>query len=92
MLARLKNELMHAICAFEAQRTVCPNLGRGQHGFSARIPKRRTQDTLSGRYVVEQTFGLLDQFRRIRVRYEKLARNFKSMHFLALSAIVVRRL
>ena len=68
-------------------RSVC-----GQHGLSARIPKRRTQDTLTGRYVVEQTFGLLDQFRRIRVRYEKLARNFKSMHFLALSAIVVRRL
>ena len=67
-------------------RSVC-----GQHGLSARIPKRRTQDTLTGRYVVEQTFGLLDQFRRMH-GYEKLARNFKSMHFLALSAIVVRRL
>jgi transposase len=62
------------------------------HNLTPCIPRRRTKEIYGGRYVVEQTFGLLDQFRRVRVRYEKLARNFKSMHFLALSAIVARRL
>ncbi len=62
------------------------------HNLTPCIPRRRTKEIYRGRYVVEQTFGLLDQFRRVRVRYEKLARNFKSMHFLALSAIVARRL
>ena len=68
-------------------RSVCE-----QHNLMPCIPKRRTKDLYKGRYVVEQTFGLLDQFRRIRVRYERLARNFKSMHFLALASIVHRRL
>ena len=68
-------------------RTVCE-----QHNLTPRIPKRRTTDFFPGRYVVEQTFGLLDQFRRVRVRYETLSRNFKSMHFFALSIIVARRL
>jgi len=48
-------------------RSVCQ-----QHGLIASIasiPRRRTQDVYGGRYVVEQTFGLLVQFRRIRVRY-----------------------
>ena len=44
---------------------------------------RRTLESYPGRYVVEQTFGLLDQFRRIRSRYEALVRNFKSMHHIA---------
>lgn len=68
-------------------RTVCE-----QHKLMPCIPRRRTKDIFPGRYVVEQTFGLLDQFRRVRVRYETLSRNFKSMHFLALSVIVARRL
>ena len=68
-------------------RTACE-----QHNLTPCIPKRRTPDFFPGRYVVEQTFGLLDQFRRIRVRYETLARNFKSMHFIALSVIIARRL
>ena len=68
-------------------RTVCQ-----QHKLMPCIPRRRTKDIFPGRYVVEQTFGLLDQFRRVRVRYETLSRNFKSMHFLALSVIVARRL
>ena len=52
------------------------------------IPKRGTRDTTQGRYVIEQTFGILDQFRRIRVRYEKLIRNFKSFHFIAMLSIL----
>ena len=63
-----------------------------RHHLDPLIPRRRTADTYWGRYVVEQTFGLLDQFRRIRVRYETLVRNFKSMNFLALASIISRRL
>jgi hypothetical protein len=40
------------------------------HNLKDFIPKRGTKDTYTGRYVVEQTFGILDQYRRIRVRYE----------------------
>ena len=61
------------------------------HGLTLLIPRRRTADSFTGRYVVEQTFGLIDQFRRLRVRYESLARNFKSMHYIACSAIAARR-
>ena len=61
------------------------------HGLTPLIPRRRTADSFTGRYVVEQTFGLIDQFRRLRVRYESLARNFKSMHYIACSAIAARR-
>ena len=62
-----------------------------QHGLEPLIPHRRTLESYPGRYVVEQTFGLLDQFRRIRSRYEALVRNFKSMHHIACSAIITRR-
>ena len=55
------------------------------------IPKRGTTNTHKGRYVIEQTFGILDQFRRIRVRYDTLIRNFKSFHYLAMATIVQNR-
>jgi len=70
----------------ETCRSICK-----QHMLSPLIPRRRSSDIFHGRYVVEQTFGLLDQFRRVRVRYETLGRNFKSFHFLALAVIVARR-
>ena len=53
-----------------------------------RIPKSGTKDTYKGRYVSEQTFGMLDKFRRIRVRYEMSIRNFKSFHFMAMLIIL----
>ncbi len=56
-----------------------------------KIPKRGTKDTYRGRYVVEQTFGILDQFRRLRVRYDTLIRNFKSFHYIALGMIAINR-
>ena len=56
-----------------------------------RIPKRGTKDTYKGRYVIEQTFGILDQIRRIRVRYEMSIRNFKSFHFMAMLIILRNR-
>ena len=40
MHVRLKNELMHAICTFEAQRTNCPNLGRKRKLATAEILDR----------------------------------------------------
>jgi putative transposase len=67
-------------------RSIC-----AMHNLQALIPKRGTKDTYRGRYVIEQTFGILDQFRRIRVRYDTLIRNFKSFHFIALASIVVNR-
>jgi putative transposase len=60
-------------------RSVC-----ARHHLQPMIPKRGTKDVYRGRYVIEQTFGILDQFRRLRVRYDALIRNFKSFHFLAL--------
>ena len=56
------------------------------------IPKCCTKDTYVGRYVVEQTFGILDQNRRIRVLYESTIKNFKSFHYLACACIVCNRL
>lgn len=37
-----------------------------QFGLEPCIPKRRSADVYRGRYVVEQTFGILDQFRRLK--------------------------
>jgi hypothetical protein len=61
------------------------------HNLEPMIPKRGTKDVYRGRYVIEQTFGILDQFRRIRVRYDTLIRNFKSFHYLAMATIVINR-
>ena len=61
------------------------------YGLNALIPRRRTNDYYHGRYVIEQTFGILDQFRRVRVRYDSLIRNFKSFHYIALLCIIGKR-
>lgn len=43
-------------------------------GIRAEFPRRRTQDRLGRhRWVVERTFSWLNQFRRLRIRYERLA-------------------
>ncbi len=67
-------------------RTICDN-----HGLRPLIPKRGSRDAYRGRYVIEQTFGILDQFRRLRVRYETKISNLKSFHFIALGMIVTNR-
>jgi hypothetical protein len=56
-------------------------------GKTSLPPRRRIANIFHGRYVVEQTFGLLDQFCRVRVRYETMGRSFKSCRFLVLAAI-----
>jgi transposase len=42
------------------------------------------------RHLVENLFARLKQFRSIATRFEKLARNFKSMLFIACSLIVIK--
>jgi transposase len=43
------------------------------------------------RHLVENLFARLKHFRSIAIRFEKLARNFKSMLFLACSWIWIKR-
>lgn len=61
------------------------------HGMEPRITKRGMQDSGKVRYVVEQTFGLLDKFRRLILRYDTCIRNFKSFWFLGCHWILSRR-
>ena len=66
------------------------------------IPKRRKkgdpprppgiEEHENTRYVVEQTFGIFDLFRRLKVRYDGLATSFKSFNFFAAGIIVGQRI
>ncbi|MCK6158356.1 MULTISPECIES: IS5-like element IS1301 family transposase [Moraxellaceae] len=67
-----------------------------EHGMKAIIPKRKNAKQPNPdfdsylyklRHLVENAFARLKQFRSIATRYEKLARNFKSMLYLACSII-----
>ncbi|MCV6705015.1 transposase, partial [Neisseria meningitidis] len=67
-----------------------------EHGMKAIIPKRKNAKKPNPdfdsylyklRHLVENAFARLKQFRSIATRYEKLARNFKSMLYLACSII-----
>ncbi|QRO14403.1 IS5 family transposase [Moraxella osloensis] len=67
-----------------------------EHGMKAIIPKRKNAKQPNTdfdsylyklRHLVENAFARLKQFRSIATRYEKLARNFKSMLYLACSII-----
>ena len=54
------------------------------HGLVDKIPRRGGSDNLgSVRYVIEVTFGRLDRFRRIILRYDSTIHAFKSFHSLA---------
>jgi transposase len=70
----------------ETCRLVCRN-----HNLVPHIAARGTADVDRERYVVEQTFGLLDRFRRIVLRYDSSIVMFKSFWFLACAVIVARR-
>ena len=64
-----------------------------RHGLIPRIPRRMTDETWSSvRCAVEVTFGRLDRFRRIIVRYDFGIRTFKSFHYLASLCLVARAL
>ena len=71
-------------------RTICK-----EYGARPIIPKRGTKETNprhnATRIVVEHTFGRLDQFRRIRVRFDTRIQNFKSFHYFACGIIVCER-
>ncbi|MFN4199405.1 MAG: IS5-like element IS1301 family transposase [Flavobacterium sp.] len=67
-----------------------------EHGMKAIIPKRKNAKQPNPdfdsylyklRHLVENAFARLKQFRSIATRYEKLARNFNSMLYLACSII-----
>ena len=60
-------------------------------GLDPIITKRGNRDSAKQRYVVERTFGILDQFRRIKLRYEAKIHTFKSFHFVALLSILLPR-
>jgi len=66
-----------------------------QRNIKPYIAKRRTENgSRLGiyRYVVEQTFGILHRFRRLRTRYEKLAENHEAFLTAACALICWRRL
>jgi transposase len=63
-----------------------------EHGMKPIIPKRKNAKQPNPnfdsylyklRHLVENMFARLKQFRSIATRYEKLARNFESMIYLA---------
>ena len=64
-------------------------------GAAAVIPPRKNRNHLRGydqeiykeRNLVERLFQKLKQFRRIATRYERLARNYQSMLYLAASLV-----
>ena len=65
-----------------------------QFGMQPRISRRGVATHAADnakRVCVEQSFGLFDHFRRIRVRYEAQIHAFKSMHFFAACVVVFRR-
>ena len=86
---RLTSRLKRADKGCDASR--CRDVCK-RHRLDPFVPGSRTADMFWGRYVAEQTFGLLDRFWRIRVRYETLVRNFKSMNFSAIASVISRRL
>ena len=68
----------------------------GQHGMVAVIPMRKNAKQPNPefdsylyklRHLVENMFARLKHFRSIATRYEKLARNFKSMLYLACTIV-----
>jgi IS5 family transposase len=80
----------------------CRSIAQG-HGLDTVIPRRRSggaparvrgvvEEQEATRYVVEQTFGIFDLFRRLKVRYDGLASTFKSFHFMAAGLIVGQRM
>lgn len=67
-----------------------------KHGMTPLIPKRKNAKQPNPdfdsylyklRHLVENMFARLKQFRSIATRYEKLARNFESMLYLACTII-----
>jgi putative transposase len=80
----------------------CRSIAQG-HGLDTVIPRRRSggaparmrgvvEEQEATRYVVEQTFGIFDLFRRLKVRYDGLAPTFKSFHFMAAGLIGGQRM
>ena len=71
----------------ECNRSVCRAFG-----LEPCIAKRGIRSSASRRYAIEQTFGIIDLYRRLKVRYEKKIAHFKSFHFIVFSQIIHKRL
>lgn len=62
-----------------------------RHGLMPSIPKRGQKEGWGPvRYVVERTFGCIDLFRRIILRYDAKITHFKSFHFIAGAYLLTR--
>ena len=84
-------DTLHADKGYDAQtcREAC--LAYGLRPVISRRGRPTDRRDNATRVVVEQTFGLLDQFRRIRVRYDAKIQTFKAFHFVACGLIAARR-
>jgi len=62
-------------------------------GIQPEIARRRTQDRLGKyRWVVERAFSWINQFRRLRIRYERLAEIHLAFLYLGCAVICWRKL
>ncbi len=61
-------------------------------GMSASIPRRRENDVAwtAGRYVVERCFALIDQYRRLLVRFESKAYTLRAFLSLACANLLAK--
>ena len=66
-----------------------------EHGLHNKISKKRTQtdpQENKTRIVVEHTFGWLDKFRRIILRFDQRVEHFRSFHYFAAYSLLQKRL
>ncbi|MEA5403313.1 hypothetical protein VB776_10330 [Arcicella sp. DC2W] len=60
------------------------------------LPKAETtifdEELNKGRYVIERTNAWLDGFKALLVRFEFLVQNWISLHFMAFSIILIRKI
>jgi transposase len=79
---------IHADKGYDSQ--TCRSVA-AKYDLVSQITRRGMQDSGKVRYVVEQTFGLLDRFRRILVRYDSKMYMFKSFWYFGCLVVLARR-
>ncbi len=63
-----------------------------QRRITGYIPRRGTRDTVTGRWIVEQSLALLHQYRRLATRWERRTDIHQGLLDLAAALICWRRL
>ena len=66
-----------------------------EHGLHNKISKKRTHTDPKEnkvRIVVEHTFGWLDKYRRIILRFDQRVEHLRSFHYLAAYSLLEKRL